>query len=294
MVKKWNLKWTPGKTTRPTIWINNQVTVIHKMTVTFINMPTLLSNLQSATLILTLNRPERANAFSLELIGELQDAFKQAASNSQVRAIVLTGAGTIFGAGQDIEEIKSYGADISYREHLHQTYNPLILQIRRIEKPVIAAISGPCAGASLGVALACDIRFASANANFVVGFNGIGLVPDSAVSLFLPALIGLGRASELTFTNARISAQQALEWGMVNRVTPFDDLMPEAIKLAAQLSAGPTGTYGLTKQAFNKAVLPNLEEVLNNEADLQEIAGHREEHKEGVAAFLEKRSPKYK
>lgn len=262
-------------------------------TVIFLNMTTLLSNLQSAALILTLSRPERANAFSLELIGELQDAFKRAASDSQVRAIVLTGAGNVFGAGQDIEEIKSYGADISYREHLLQTYNPLVLQIRRIEKPVIAAINGPCAGASLGIALACDIRLASENANFVVGFNGIGLVPDSAVSLLLPSLIGLGRASELTFTNARISAQQALEWGMVNRITSFDNLMPQAMKLAAQLSAGPTGTYGLTKQAFNKAVLSNLEAVLSNEADLQEMAGHRTEHKEGVAAFLEKRIPKF-
>jgi 2-(1,2-epoxy-1,2-dihydrophenyl)acetyl-CoA isomerase len=256
-------------------------------------MPTLLSDLQSATLILTLSRPERANAFSLELIGELQNVFKQAATDSQVRAIVLTGAGKVFGAGQDIEEIKSYGANISYREHLLQTYNPLVLQIRRIEKPVIAAINGSCAGASLGIALACDIRLASEKANFVVGFNGIGLVPDSAVSLFLPILIGLGRASELTFTNARIKVEQALEWGLVNRVYSPEALMPEAMKLAAQLSAGPTGTYGLTKQAFNKAVLSNLEEVLNTEADLQEVAGHRDEHKEGVAAFLEKRAPKY-
>jgi 2-(1,2-epoxy-1,2-dihydrophenyl)acetyl-CoA isomerase len=257
-------------------------------------MPTLHSSLQSGSLILTLNRPERANAFSLELIGELQEAFRRAAGDSQVRAVVLTGAGHVFGAGQDIEEIKSYGSQISYREHLLETYNPLVLQIRRIEKPVIAAINGPCAGASLGVALACDLRIASETANFVVGFNGIGLVPDSAVSLFLPVLIGLGRAHELTFTNAPISAQKALEWGMVNRVIPADEFMPETLKLAAQFAAGPTGTYGLTKRAFNKAVLPNLEDVLNTEADLQEIAGRREEHKEGVAAFLEKRPPKYK
>jgi len=227
------------------------------------------------------------------LIGELQDAFKQASVDSQVRAVVLTGAGRVFGAGQDIEEIKSYGPDISYREHLLKTYNPLVLQIRQIEKPVIAAINGPCAGASVGIALACDMRLASEEASFVVGFNGIGLVPDSAVSLFLPALIGLGRANEFTFINAPISAQRALEWGMVNRVYPADELMPETMKLAAQLAAGPTGTYGLTKQAFNRAVMPNLEEVLNTEADLQEIAGQREEHKEGVTAFLEKRPPKF-
>ncbi|HLE61931.1 MAG TPA: enoyl-CoA hydratase-related protein [Pyrinomonadaceae bacterium] len=253
----------------------------------------LSASLQSDTLILTLNRPERANAFTLELVGELQEAFKGAAADPQVRAVVLTGAGRVFGAGQDIEEIKSYGGDLSYREHLLKTYNPLVLQIRQIEKPVIAAVNGPCAGASLGIALACDMRLASDKASFVVGFNGIGLVPDSAVSLLLPALIGLGRAHEYTFTNTPISAEKALEWGLVNRVCSQDELLPETMKLAIRLAAGPTATYGLTKQAFNKAVLPNLEEVLNTEADLQEIAGHGVEHKEGVAAFLEKRTPKY-
>jgi 2-(1,2-epoxy-1,2-dihydrophenyl)acetyl-CoA isomerase len=258
------------------------------------NSTPLSASLKSGSLILTFNRPERANAFNLELVGELQAAFKQAALDSQIRVIVLTGMGKVFGAGQDIEEIKSYGAEVSYREHLLKTYNPLVLQIRQIEKPVIAAINGPCAGASLGIALACDIRLASEDANFVVGFNGIGLVPDSAVSLLLPALIGLGRASEFTFTNEPISAQKALEWGLVNRIYPPKVLMPETMNLAAQLMAGPTGTYGLTKQAFNKAILPNLEEVLNTEANLQEIAGHREEHKEGVSAFLEKRVPNFK
>ena len=253
----------------------------------------LSASLQSDTLMLTLNRPQRANAFTLELVGELQEAFKGAAADPQVRAVVLTGAGRVFGAGQDIEEIKSYGGDLSYREHLLKTYNPLVLQIRQIEKPVIAAVNGPCAGASLGLALACDMRLASDKASFVVGFNGIGLVPDSAVSLFLPALIGLGRAHEYTFTNTPISAEKALEWGLVNRVCSQDELLPETMKLAIRLAAGPTATYGLTKQAFNKAVLPNLEEVLNTEADLQEIAGHGVEHKEGVAAFLEKRTPKY-
>jgi len=258
------------------------------------NSTPLSASLKSGSLILTFNRPERANAFNLELVGELQSVFKQAALDSQIRVIVLTGMGKVFGAGQDIEEIKSYGTDVSYREHLLKTYNPLVLQIRQIEKPVIAAINGPCAGASLGIALACDIRLASEDASFVIGFNGIGLVPDSAVSLLLPALIGLGRASEFTFTNEPISAQKGLEWGLVNRVYPPKVLMPETMKFAAQLMAGPTSTYGLTKQAFDKAILPNLEEVLNTEANLQEIAGHREEHKEGVSAFLEKRVPNFK
>jgi 2-(1,2-epoxy-1,2-dihydrophenyl)acetyl-CoA isomerase len=253
----------------------------------------LSASLQADVLTLTLNRPERANAFTLELIRELQSAFERAGRDSQVRTVILTGAGRIFGAGQDINEIKSYGDDLSFREHLLKTYNPLVLLIRQIEKPVIAAINGACAGASLGIALACDIRLASETANFVVGFNGIGLVPDSAVSLLLPALISLGRASEFTFTNAPISANQALEWGMVNRVLPPNELMPETRKLAAQLASGPIGAYGLTKRVFNRAVLSNLEDVLNYEADLQEIAGKRAEHKEGVDAFLEKRKPAF-
>ena len=248
--------------------------------------------LQAGLLTLTLNRPERANAFNVQLIGELQEAFTQAEKDSHVRVIVLTGSGKAFSAGQDISEMKS-GGEISYREHLEKTYNPLILQIRRIEKPVIAGINGPCAGAALGIVLACDLRFASDEAKFVVGFGGIGLVPDSAVSLLLPALIGLGRAEEFYFSNAPISAQQALEWGLVNRIFAATIFMQETLAYATQLAAGPVGTFGLAKQAFNKAVLPNLEDVLNTEADLQEIAGKRAEHKEGVAAFLEKRKPKY-
>ena len=131
----------------------------------------LLSNLKTGTLTITLNRPERANAFTLELIGELQTAFTQAARDSQVRVVVLTGAGRVFGAGQDIEEIKSHGDTLSYRQHLLRTYNPLVLQIRQIEKPVIAAVNGACAGASLGIALACDMRLAAHTASFVVGFT---------------------------------------------------------------------------------------------------------------------------
>ena len=255
-------------------------------------MQTLLSGIQNGVLTLTLNRPERANAFNAELIGELQDAFAKAAGDSQTRVIVLTGSGNTFSAGQDITEMKGGGA-ISYREHLEKTYNPLVLQIRQIEKPVIAAINGPCAGAALGVALACDLRFATDDTKLVVGFGGIGLIPDSAVSLFLPVLIGLGRAEEFYFSNALISAQQALEWGLVNRIFPSAGFMQETSTHAERLAAGPVGAFGLAKQAFNKAVLPNLEEALKVEAGLQEIAGKRAEHKEGVAAFLEKRKPKY-
>jgi 2-(1,2-epoxy-1,2-dihydrophenyl)acetyl-CoA isomerase len=189
--------------------------------------------------------------------------------------------------------LAAQGQNVSYREHLLKTYNPLILQIRQLEKPVIAAVNGPVAGAGLGVALACDMRIAAETALFTVGFSGIGLVPDSAVSLLLPALIGLGRATEFTFTNRPISAAEALEWGLVNRVLPDSELQVEAANLAMELASGPVGAFGLTKRLFNKTVLPNLEEALDYEAYLQEIASQGAEHHQGVEAFLEKRKPSF-
>lgn len=257
-------------------------------------MTTLLTTHQAAALTISLNRPERANAFNFEMIAELRAALEQAARDSQIRCVVLTGEGNSFSAGHDITEmLAAQGQDISYREHLEETYNPLILQIRRLEKPVIAAVNGPAAGAGLGIALACDLRVAAETALFTVGFTGIGLVLDSAVSLLLPALIGLGRTTDFTFTNQPITAAQALEWGMVNQVVPEDKLAEAAAKLAAGLAAGPTGAYGLTKRLFNQNVLPNLEEALKFEGEIQEAASKSEEHIEGVKAFLEKRKPSF-
>ncbi|MGB7875870.1 MAG: enoyl-CoA hydratase [Anaerolineales bacterium] len=257
-------------------------------------MTTLLTGLQSATLTISLNRPERANAFNFEMIAELRTALKEAATDSQVRCVVLTGAGDSFCAGHDITEmLAAQEQKISYREHLDETYNPLILQIRQLEKPVIAAVNGPVAGAGLGVALACDMRVAAETALFTVGFSGIGLVPDSAVSLLLPALIGLGRATEFIFTNQPVTASQALEWGMLNQVVPESKLAEVTGKIAAGMATGPTGTYGLTKRLFNKNVLPNLEEALAFEGELQEKASRGKEHIEGVKAFLEKRRPRF-
>ena len=252
-------------------------------------MTTLLSATENGVLTLTLNRPERANAFNAELIGELQNALHDAEKDSNARCIVLTGAGRAFSAGQDIGEMQS-GEKISYRDHLEKTYNPLILQIRKIEKPVIAALNGPCAGAALGIALACDLRFASEAATLVVGFGGIGLVPDSAVSLLLPALIGLGRTQYYFMTNEAISPEQALDWGLVNKVLASADFMQETMSFAKRLADGPVGAYGIAKQVFNKAVLPNLEEALRVEADAQEIAGKSKEHHILVESFFAKRT----
>jgi 2-(1,2-epoxy-1,2-dihydrophenyl)acetyl-CoA isomerase len=254
---------------------------------------TVITQIQSGVMSITLNRP-KVNAFNFEMISAAQSALKQAARDPQVRCVLLTGSGSVFSAGQDITDFRQAAEEeVSFRQHLQRTYNPLILQIRRLEKPVLAAINGAVSGAALGIALACDLRIAADSARFVVGFLGIGLAPDSAVSLFLPALIGLGRAAEAAFTNAPISAQQALEWGLVNRVVPAAELQEKAFEWAAQLASGPVGAMGLAKRDFNHAVLGNLEQVLDYEAHIQEIAGRGDEHKEGVQAFLEKRTPRY-
>jgi 2-(1,2-epoxy-1,2-dihydrophenyl)acetyl-CoA isomerase len=252
---------------------------------------TLIMEVQSGVMALTLNRP-KANAFNFELIEALQSALKQAGRDPAVRCVLLTGSGSVFSAGQDVKDFQQAEGE-SFRGHLQRTYNPLVLQIRRLEKPVLAALNGSVAGAGLGIALACDLRIAAENARLIVGFLGIGLAPDSAVSLFLPLLAGLGRAAEHAFTNQPISAEQALVWGLVNRVVPASELSHSAREMAESLAQGPVHAMGLAKRAFNKAVLGNLEQVLDYEAHTQDIAGKGPEHKEGVAAFLEKRPPRY-
>ena len=255
-------------------------------------MTSLLSSSKAGVRTLTVHRPERANAFNFDLILAFQNALDESARDPNTRVVVITGSGNVFGAGHDITEMAQAAGQVSYREHLEKTYNPLILKIRRLEKPVIAAVNGMCAGASLGIALACDLRIAADEAKFVVGFSGIGLVPDSGVSLFLPAIIGVGRAAEFYFSNEPINAETALKWGMVNRVVPFN-LMEAVQATAEQLAQGPVGAYGKTKLAFNASMYPHLEEVLATEADLQEEAGRSMEHRQAVEAFLGKRKSKF-
>jgi len=253
----------------------------------------LLSEQKGGVLTLTLNRP-KANAFDQELVDALLDALRRAEAEASVRSIVLTGAGRVFSAGQDVTALGAVDGQVSFRRHLERTYNRLILRVRRLEKPIVGAINGAAAGAGLGLALAVDIRLAARSARFVFGFTGIGLTTDSATSLMLPLLIGLARASEVAFTNAAVSAEQALSYGLVHRIVDDADLAAEAADLAAQLAAGPTRALGLTKRAFNHALLPHLEDVLDYEAHLQEAAGRTADHREGVRAFLEKRKPEFK
>jgi 2-(1,2-epoxy-1,2-dihydrophenyl)acetyl-CoA isomerase len=240
---------------------------------------------------LTLDRP-KANAFDLPLVDALLDALRKAESDPDVRCLVLTGAGKVFSAGQDVTAFGE--GPVSFRKHLDRTYNRLILRMRTLEKPIVGAINGAAAGAGLGVALATDVRIAAAGARFVFGFTGIGLTADSGTSLMLPLLMGLARASEMAFLNAPVSAEQALAYGLVNRVVPEAELSVAAAELAATLASGPTRALGLTKRAFYHAALSSLPDVLDYEAHLQEIAGRTEDHREGVKAFLEKRTAAYR
>ncbi len=244
-----------------------------------------------AVMVLTLNHPP-VNAFTHNLTMALQKALGQAGRDRTVRAVLLNAAHRAFSAGQDLTELQAVEGE-SLRAHLQQTYNPLILQLRRLEKPVIAALHGAVAGAALGVALACDLRLAAEGTRFLVGFSGIGLAPDSGVSLLLPLMMGFGRATEYAITNRPFTAEEALAWGVVNRVVPADRLQETALAWAQELAAGPLTALGLTKRALNRALMPHLEAVVDYEAHIQDIAGKTAEHREGVQAFLEKRPPNY-
>jgi 2-(1,2-epoxy-1,2-dihydrophenyl)acetyl-CoA isomerase len=246
--------------------------------------------------IITLNRPDKLNAFTTPMLKELGQVLKQAERDEAVRAIVITGTGRGFCAGQDVRELqerqKATGqADLM--EHLQGLYHPIIQRMRRMEKPIIAAINGVAAGAGASLALACDLRVASENALFIQAFVNVGLIPDSGSTFFLPRLVGLGRALELVFTGRPVNAEEAERLGIFNRVVPHEELMDAAVELARQLAQGPTKVIGLAKRALNRSWLLELEEALDYEAQLQAIAGSTEDHREGVAAFLEKRAPKF-
>lgn len=256
----------------------------------------LLFSRDAGVATLTLNRPERANAFDETLTAELQDALKQAEKDTTIRCVVLTGAGKAFCAGQDLGAFTArYESSdkIGFREHLQKGYNQIVMRLRTMEKPVIAAVNGAVAGAGLGIACACDIRIASENARFRMAFIGIGLAPDSGTSFMLPRLIGFGRALEMAITNELIDAPKALEYGLVTRVVSAEELLPMTIEFAQQLANAPTRGIGLTKRAFNRALVSDLEATLDYEAQLQDIAGATLDHREGVKAFIEKRAASY-
>jgi 2-(1,2-epoxy-1,2-dihydrophenyl)acetyl-CoA isomerase len=255
---------------------------------------TLLYSLADGVAEITLNRPDALNAFDDVMAAEFQEVLKSAERDSTVRALLITGAGKGFCAGQDLGAVRERPEGLSFREHLLKTYNPIVAKLRSIEKPVVAAVNGAAVGAGFGLALACDIRYASETAKFRMAFIGIGLAPDSGTSYFLPRLVGMGRALELAYTNDLVDAATALQLGLVNKVFPAEALLKEARALAVKLAGGPTKAYGLTKRAMLRAASGALDEALDYEAHLQDIAGRTGDHKEGVAAFLEKRPPQFK
>jgi 2-(1,2-epoxy-1,2-dihydrophenyl)acetyl-CoA isomerase len=257
---------------------------------------TLLYEQSNSVATITLNRPDKSNAFDDTMIAELIDALKNVERDAEVRAIVLTGAGKNFCAGQDLAPLLAAyqsTAGIQFGEHVRKSYNAIVTKIRRIEKPFIAAVNGAAAGAGLGIACACDLRFASENAKFRMAFIGIALAPDSGTSFLLPRLVGWGRAIEMAFTNELVDADKAMQIGLVNRVFKTDELMLKSIEYARQLALAPTRSIGLTKRAFNHALTADFEAALEYEAMIQDIAGHSQDHLEGVKAFAEKRPPMF-
>lgn len=253
-------------------------------------MSEVLTERDGAVLTITLNRPEVFNAFNAALHAALRAALESAA-DPEVRAVVITGAGRGFSAGQDLKEFTEISGSI--RDRLEQSYHPNIRLIRGLEKPVIAAVNGPCAGAGLSLAAACDVRIASDAASFVPGFIGIGLVPDSGGSWFLHRLLGFARAFEWMTSNRKLTAAEAHAWGLVSEVVEADRLPARAAELAAEYAARPTRGVGLTKKLFEGAHGASLDEQLEREAELQQEATGTADFAEGVAAFLEKRAPRF-
>ncbi len=244
---------------------------------------------------ITLNRPDVLNSFNRSMAKEVQDALGVCERDETVRAVLLTGEGRAFSAGQDLAEAAPKDQpwpEIS--EIVRESYNPIIRAIRGLEKPVVCAVNGVAAGAAANIALACDFVLASDKAAFLQAFCHIGLIPDSGGTYFLPRLAGFARATALALLGEKISAQQALEWGLIYKVYPAETLLEEAQKLAAHLAAQPTKGLGLIKRALNQSLANDLDAQLEVEAELQALAGKTDDCKEGIQAFLEKRKPAFK
>ena len=248
------------------------------------------TSLVGSVLTITLNRPDSYNALTTSMHAALRAALDRAAGDD-VRAVVITGAGRGFCAGQDLTEFRDVDHDIA--AHLEATYHPNVRAIRALEKPVIAAVNGAAAGAGLSLACACDYRIAADSAAFVPGFVGIGLVPDSGGSYFLARLLGPARAFTWMSSNRRLTAAEAQAWGLVDEVVAADALSARAAELAATYAAAPTRGIGLSKRLFDHAGTATLDEQLALEAELQTEATKTEDFREGVAAFLEKRPPRF-
>ena len=257
---------------------------------------TVLATAQFGVLRLVLNRPDRLNSFNEEMHLALRAQILRAKQDDSIRAVLLTGAGRGFCAGQDLgdRDPRKGGPAPDLGRTLDTFYNPTIRLIRALEKPVVCAVNGVAAGAGASIALACDIVLAAKSAKFIQSFARIGLIPDAGGSWSLPRLIGEARAKALALTAEPLPAETAADWGLIWKAVEDADLMPQAEALAASLASGPTLGLGLTKRLIQSAATSSLDAQLDMERDLQQVAGRTADYAEGVTAFLEKRKPEFK
>lgn len=243
--------------------------------------------------LISLNRPDVFNSFNREMAFEMQDALKNAAQNNEVRAILITGNGKAFCAGQDLKEVTQPELNLGFKAILEEHYNPIIRLIRETSKPIVAAVNGVAAGAGANIALACDVVVASEHAAFIQAFSKIGLIPDSAGTFFLPRLIGFQKASALMMLGDKIDAVEAERLGMIYKYFSAEKFEEESIKLVEKMAQMPTKALALTKEAMNQSFTNNLDEQLALESKFQIEAASSKDYKEGVNAFVEKRKPKF-
>ncbi len=257
-------------------------------------MKSITTQIENKVATLTLNRPEVFNSFNREMALLLQNELDACEKSPEVRAIVITGSGKAFCAGQDLKEVTSPELNPGFKKILEEHYNPIITRIRNIEKPIIGAINGVAAGAGANIALACDVVIASENASFIQAFSKIGLVPDSAGTFFLPRLIGFQKSSALMMLGDKVSAEEAEKLGMVYKVISSENFSEEVNRIANTMANMPTKALGLTKRLLNNSMKNSLEEQLNLESKLQIEAAQSEDYAEGVDAFVNKRKPEFK
>lgn len=245
---------------------------------------------------ITLNRPETLNAWTTEFGRELKQVVEEECAADSVRSVLVTGAGRGFSSGADLKagfEPHPEDGMPDMRGRLEEHYHPIIVGLRRMDKPVVAAVNGPAVGIGCSLALACDLVLAAESAFFGLAFVNIGLMPDGGSTLFVPATVGKARAFEMALLGERVPAEKALAWGLVNAVHPDDRLMDEANALAERFAAGPTRSYAASKRALNNMVYPDLDGQLELEADLQHALARTDDFLEGVGAFVEKREPAF-
>ena len=255
---------------------------------------TVLFSVEGGVCNITLNRPDVFNSFNEELSAEFIDALKKANKEAEVRVVVISGTGKAFCSGQDLKDMKGKTGERRLSESVVRRYNPMILAIREMAKPVICKLNGVAAGAGASLALACDIIVAAETASLIEVFANVGLVPDSGSSFFLPRLVGYNKAFELITLASKVTAKEALDLGFIYKVVAPEALDTTVNELAQRYATGPTKAYGMVKKMLNKAYTSGLNDMLQYEAYCQELAGKSEDYTEGVTAFVEKRKPVFK